>query len=230
MRRVRAKICKPYKTLKNGSQYKAWRCYASGTHGTVKKDSFGNDIGCNSCSINNKILLACAEYSIKHIQTNKDKIIRELSKDIKSILSDIKIIDTTKLHTKIEEINEKKKKAINLNIEGTISKNDLMLMNEQYNSQISEIQNKIFEAENRNSIQQLQADHINSYIFEVRNIINVNTDDELLYRELIDKIIIRNKNLVEIFLNCVPFGIRINYSANGKLEKYNIKIDNIETF
>ena len=216
------------KRLKNGMQYKAWRCYAAGTHGTAKKDSFGNNIGCDSHSINDKILLACAEYVIKHIQANKEQIVRELSRDIKSILADVKIIDTKKLHTKIEEINEKKKKAINLNIEGTISKDDLLLMNEQYNSQIAEIQNKIFEAENQNSIQQLHVEQINAYITEIRNIVNFNTDDELLYRELINKIIIRNENIIEIFLNCVPFGIKIAYSVNGKLEKYNIEIDSME--
>jgi len=216
------------KRLRNGMQYKAWRCYAAGIHGTAKTDSFGNDIGCNSHSINDKTLLACAEYVIKHIQANKEKIVRELSRDIKAILSDVKIIDTAKLHAKIEEINEKKKKAINLNIEGTISKDDLMLMNEQYNSQILEIQNKIFEAENKNSIKQLQVEQINAYITEIRNMIDVNTDDELLYRELINKIIIRNGNFVEIFLNCVPFGIRIKYFATGKLNNYSVNIEDMQ--
>ena len=216
------------KRLKNGTPYKAWRCYAAAVHGTAKKDLFGSDIGCDSHSINDRTLLACAEYVIKHIQANKEKIARELSRDIRAILSDVKIIDTAKLYAEVEEINEKKKKAINLNIEGTISKDDLILINEQYNSQITEIQKKIFEAGNQNSFQKTQAEQINAYITEIRKIVDFNSNHELLYRELINQVIIRNGNLIEIFLNCVPFGISFCYSVSGKLDKYNVVIDNME--
>jgi DNA invertase Pin-like site-specific DNA recombinase/uncharacterized coiled-coil protein SlyX len=216
------------KKLRGGEQYKAWRCYAAATHGLAKKDVQGNDIGCNSHSINDKVLLRCAKYVVAHIHANKEKIIKELSRDIKAILSDVKVIDTAKLQAKIEELNGKKTKAINLNIEGTISKADLMMMNEQYNTEIAELQQRIFEAENQNAIQQLQVESINAYISEIRDMVDLKTDDELLYRELIEKMIIRNENIVDVYLNCVPFGIRLHYSAEGKMEKYSVDITRME--
>lgn len=216
------------KRLKNGSQYKAWRCYAAGIHGTAKKDALGNEIGCNSHSINEKTLLTCVGYVIQNIMKNKEEIVQELSNDINTILSDVITVDTSKLQIEIEHINEKKKKAINLGIEGVISKDDLILMNEQYNSQILEIQNKIFKADNQNSIHQLQIDQIGSYINEIHKIIDYNANGELLYRELTNEIIILNNNIVDIYLNCIPFGVRLHYIVNGKLEKYNTEIDSME--
>ena len=216
------------KRLKSGTQYKAWRCYAAANHGISKTDNFGNIIGCDSHSINDKTLLACAEYVVRHIQVNRKEIIRELSRDIKAVLSDVRIVDTLKLHKKIEAVNTKKKKAINLSIEGTISKEDLLLMNEQYNTEIAELQSKIFDAENANSIQQLQADNINSYIAEISKMVDIDTDDELIYRELIDKIIIFNDSIVEVYLKCVPFGIRLCYRTTGKMEQYSVRIESTE--
>ena len=215
--------------LKNGGIYKAWRCHAAAVHGTLKTDNFGDEIGCDSFAINDKVVLACAKFVIEHIRFNKEKIIKELSNDIKTVLSqDVTIIDVKKLHGKIEDINDKKTKAINAMIEGTIDKDDLKLMNERYNNDIAEIQAQIFEAENSHSLQQNVVARINACIAEIRSVVNMNLEDEMLYRELIEKVVVRNDNIVDIFLSFVPFGVRVEWDASGKMEKYNVDVDVIE--
>jgi len=206
------------KNLKNGGVYKAWRCYAAANHGIRKTDAFGNEVGCNSSAVNDKVLLHCIKFTMEHIQFNKEKIISQLSKDIGAILSqDVDVPDVRKLHGKINDINDKKAKAINALIEGTIDKDDLGLINKKYNDEIAEIQNKIFKAQGPHSC-------INTCIAEVRSIINMDTDNENLYQELIDKIIIRNENIVDVFIKFVTFGVRIKWGAKGKLDNYNVDV------
>ena len=49
--------------------YKAWRCCSIAKHGTGTTDRFPNHIGCSSCSPNDKVLLICTKYVLRHIQT-----------------------------------------------------------------------------------------------------------------------------------------------------------------
>ena len=215
------------KQLKNGTQYKAWQCYAAANHGRAKQDMYGNPIGCNNHTINDKTLLTCAEYVLKHIQMNRDKIIHDLTRDVKMVLMDLKVIDTAKLRAKIDELNGKKKSAINLTIDGIISKSDLALMNEQYNADIADIQNKLFEAENAGSFQQQQIDNINECINEIRKLVNVEASDLPLYRELIEKIVVHNDYTVDMYFKFVPYGIRLHYTTSGRLDKYRTNIDSM---
>ena len=217
------------KRLKNGSVYKAWRCYSAANHGTRKADTYGDEIGCNSSALNDKVALSCAKFVVEHIRFNKEKIIKELSNDIKAVLSqDIAIIDVKKLYGKIDDINDKKAKAINAMIEGAIDKDDLKLMNERYNNDIAEIQTQIFEAENSHSMQQNVIARISACITEIRSVVGMNLEDEMLYRELIGKIVVRNANIVDIFLSFVPFGVRVKWAASGKMEKYSTDINILE--
>ena len=213
------------KKLKNGEIYKAWQCYALATHGTRKLDTCGDEIGCNSKAVNEKVLLSCAKFVVEHINFNKEKIISELSNDIKAVLlQDVSIIDTKKLHGKIDNINGKKAKAINAMLEGTIGKDDLKLMNEKYNDEIAELQSQIFEAENSHSRQQTVAVHINSCIAEIRSIVNMNIEDEMVYRELIDRAVVNNDNIINVFIKFVPFRVRVKWIAKGRLNGYKVDI------
>ena len=217
------------KNLKNERKYKAWRCYAAGMHGQRKVDTYGDEIGCNSGAINDKVALTCAKFVVDHIRLNKEQIIKELSNDIRMVLSqDITIIDVQKLHGKIDDINDKKTKAINAMIEGTIDKDDLKLMNERYNNDISIIQAQIFEAENAHSLQQTLVSRINDCITEIRNVVNMSFENEMVYRELIEKMIVRNDKIVDMFMNFVPFGVRIKWAASGKMEKYSVDVEMVE--
>jgi len=217
------------KHLKNGSVYKAWRCYSAANRGIRKTDNFGDEIGCDSFAVNDKVVLACTKFVIEHIRFNKEKIINELSNDIRAVLSqDVNSVDVKKLHDKIDDINDKKTKAINAMIEGTIDKDDLKLMNERYNNDIAEVQAQIFEAENSHSLQQTVVARINDCITEIRSVVNMNLEDEMLYRELIEKVVVRNDNIIDIFMSFVPFGVRVNWDSSGKMEKYNVNVKILE--
>ena len=218
------------KRLTNGMQYKAWRCYAAATHGLAKTDAFGNDIGCDSHSINDKTLLACVEHVLNFIRVNKEDIVKDLLRDIKAVLSSVKKVDTTTLYAKIDNINNKKTKAIDSHLEGTISVNDLKLINEMYDLEITELKNMIFEAEDMNGARRLQAENIQNCITEIKKMVNINIDvnNEALYRELIESIGIFNGNIVDVYLKHVPFGIRLSYSTDGKMDKYKVEIGSME--
>lgn len=216
------------KKLKDGSTYKAWRCSEAAAHGAAKIDAFGSSIGCNSPSISEKALRACMRYVIHHIQISKNEIVQELSKQIKTVHEMETEHDTAPLYKKIERLNNKKSCAIDLLLDGTISKEDLKKQTEFYNQEIDSVSRQIAEAEHAERIHQKQANDIQNYLIEMDKIMNFETENGFLYQELVDKIIIFKSNYVIIYLNCVPFGVKLHYQVTGRSDNYSVVIDNIE--
>ncbi|MCL1858150.1 MAG: recombinase family protein [Oscillospiraceae bacterium] len=218
------------KKLGSGSgTYKAWRCYNSATHGTKKQDINGDWIGCGSYSVNEKVIYFCVGYVIKYVLKNKNAIIKELIEDIKLIKKTAVVIDTGKFKKKVEKINKDKEKLIKMRIENEINKNDFIMMNKSYDDEINLLTNKIEEAEKINYITGNQVENLNIYIKEIKNMLDFdeNADRDVLYREILDKIVIYNDNILDIYLKSLPFGIGVKYSTIGRSANYTINIEDI---
>lgn len=216
------------KQLKNGGTHKAWRCYAAANHGSVKIDNFGNHIGCDSKAVNDRVLLFCVGYVMKHIQGNKDEIIKQMIEEIKTVQSMETAVDTAPLYTKIDGLNDKKRRAIDLVLDGTITREDLKRQTAFYDTEIEAISKQIVDAENINVVRQQQIHGIKQYIDEISKMMDFNADDELLYREVLDKIVIYNENILIVYLTCVPFGVKLHFLSGGRMDKYNVEVDEIE--
>ncbi len=216
------------KKLKSGEIHKAWRCYASARHGTVKTDSFGNNIGCDNSAVNERVLLYCVGYVMKQIQENKEAYIKGMIAEIKNIQEMETSIDTSPLYKKIENLNDKKRRAIDLVLDGTITREDLKQQTAYYDSEIETVSQKIVDAENINVIHQHQIEGIQRYIAEINQIMDFDSENELLYKEVLDKIVVYPGNIVVVYLSCVPFGLKINYHTFGRMDKYSIVIDKME--
>lgn len=215
------------KKLKNGETYKSWRCYESAIHGTKKIDSQGNEVGCNLGSINNIALENVVQTVLETVGTNKDQIISEIVQDIKKYSKTQTIKNTDSLINKTSVINNKKKELINSMLEKTISKSDMIMMNEQYDGEIKNIQDQIKSIEEVNLINSKQADGLQVYVGRIKELVNNiknNKSKEELFKEEVIKIIISNDNILEIFLTCLPTSVKIQYSNSGKNETYRTKI------
>ena len=216
------------KHLKNGEVYKAWRCYAAATHGSKKTDEWEHVIGCDSSAVNDKVLFACVQRVVQEIQYKKDQIIKEMMQEIKAVKKlDVKV-DTVPLYEKISSLNDKKRRAIDLVLDGTISKEDLKEQTKFYDKEIEVLTGQIADAENMNTVYQHQIRGIEAYISEIDRIMNFDADNELLFREVVDHIVISNGNLVTVYLTCVPFGVRLHYSSHGKMETFKVDFESIE--
>ena len=54
-----------------------------------------------------------------------------------------------------------------------------------------------------------------------------NSDKELMYREMLDKVVIHNNNILEVYLKSLPFGIGVKYLTAGRLDNYTVNIEDI---
>lgn len=217
------------KKLKNGTTYKAWRCYAAANHGTSKVSADGELIGCDNGSINERALLACVHYCICQLQTNQKELKKEILQEIKAIKGfPDKKLDTKHIIEKMDSLNAKKRKAIDLMLEGLISKVDLQEQTKWYDEQIAELSKMLSDFQSKDKEQAKQIDVFEQYMTALDEIMTFDESNESLYRELLDKMVIYNDNTVEVRLKCVPFCMKLTIHSYGKNEDYTTDILNME--
>lgn len=213
------------KKLKNGTTYKAWRCYAAANHGTRKVSEDGEVIGCDNGSINERALLTCVHYCICKLQTNQKELKKEILQEIKTIkgITDKKL-DTKRITEKMEKLNEKKRKAIDLMLDGLITKADLQEQTKWYDEQLAELSEQLSNSQSKDKEQAKQIDVFEQYITALDEIMTFDETNESLYREILDKMVIYHDNTVEVWLKCIPFGMKLTIHSYGKNEDYTTDI------
>lgn len=217
------------KKLKNGTTYKAWRCYAAANHGTSKISEDGEVIGCDNGSINERTLLTCVHYCICQLQTNQKELKKEILQEIKAIkgVTDKKL-NTKRITEKMENLNTKKRKAIDLMLDGLISKADLQEQTKWYEEQLAELSELLSNAQSKDKAQSKQIDVFEQYITALDEIMAFDETSESLYREILDKMVIYHDNTVDVWLKCVPFGMKLTIHSYGKNEDYTTDILSME--
>lgn len=213
------------KKLKNGTIYKAWRCYAAANHGTCRVSKNGEIIGCDNGSINERALLTCVHYCICQLQTNEKELKKEILQELKSIKGVMdKKFDVKSTTEKMKNLNDKKRKVIDLMLEGWITKADLQEQTKWYDEQLAKLSQLLSNSRNKDKEQAKQIDVSLEYSEALDEIMTLDETNESLYREILDKIIIYHDNTVEVWLKCVPFGMKLTIHSYGKMKDYTTEI------
>lgn len=217
------------KKLKNGTVYKAWRCYAAANHGAKKMSSFGEEIGCDNGSINEKTLLTCMHYCICKLQTNQKELKREILQEIKEIKAVTeKKPDTKRIQEKMDALAAKKRKAIDLMLDGLITKSDLQEQTKWYDEQLAELSESLQNAGKQDKANAAELREYENYVSALDEIMSFDESNESLYREILDKMVIYHNKTVEVWLKCIPFGMKLNVSSGGRNNEYHTDILSME--
>lgn len=217
------------KKLKNGTIYKAWRCYAAANHGAKKISSFGEEIGCDNGSINEKALLTCMHYCICKLQANQKELKREIMQEIKEIKGVTeKKPDTKRIQKKMDALAAKKRKAIDLMLDGLITKSDLQEQTKWYEEQLAELAEALHTAGKEDTANAAELHEYENYLTALDEIMSFDESNESLYREILDKMVIYHDKTVEVWLKCVPFGMKLSVSSSGKNDDYHTDILSME--
>ncbi len=220
-------ICKS-KKLKDGTRYIAWICLQTKTYGKSRVDEKGNIVGCNNGSINHIILDNAFNFILQLINYDKEQILIELVTEIKKLKHGQNIKNLEPLLRQIDALIEKKQDVINLKIEGSISTEDMILMNKKYDMEIEKLENVIKDIEKFNLAN--KADNIQIYIDKIKAIVNGLQGNDLneVYKRMVDKIIIYKDKTLELYLSCLPNSIKIRYNSMSRGENYKVVYELIE--
>lgn len=195
-----------YKTRKNGSRYKAWRCNEAVKHGKPHIDKAGNMAGCTGLGIRNEDIVYIMYLVTRSLIYDREKIINNLLGIIKQVV----VIDTAgtdfrKPELDIKDIEEKRKNLIQLYISGNITRDEFEEAMAVCGSKIASLQPVINNSNQQKEIIKQQQDIINE-ITEVVNVILSGVEyEDYFYKEILDRIVVNDKEHIDVYLKFLPF-------------------------
>lgn len=206
-----------YKTRKNGSQYRAWRCNEAAKHGSPHIDKAGNQVGCTGASIRNEDAIYLMDLVCKDLKMNRQKIISNLTKTIEAVFAmDLTGTNTNALVVKMEEAKKKRTGLINLYTSGDIDKSEFTVLRAKYDEQIEQLKAMAGGIEKQKDMinkQQEQLEDIQKAIEELVNGIQYEDD---FYTQLLDKMVVNDKDHIDVYLNMLPYKFRFAIAKSVK--------------
>ena len=118
----------------------------------------------------------------------------------------------------------KKRKAIDLMLDGLISKEDLQNQTEWYNEELEKLNIQLSDALQKDKSDSRQVNNMEKYIKALDEIMELDGNSEDVYKEVLDHIEIHKGNIVDVWLKSIPIGIRLKVKATGKGEYFKTEI------
>ena len=194
-----------YKTRKDGSRYKAWRCYEAANHGSPHIDKAGNQVGCSGPSIRNEDAVHIMCLVTRELKLNRQKITDNLLSVIKSIIAmDTTGADVEKLETQIKAIEDRRAKLIDLYMSGDVTKEEFTAARTKCDSEIAELQSVIDSIEKQQEMVRQQQELIAEITKAIQEIINGVEAEDDFYTHILDKMVMHDRDNIDVYLNLLP--------------------------
>ena len=164
-------------------------------------------------------------YCISLIQGNHDSLKKEILEEISQLQNTAaKKPDSKKIQKKIDSLEMKKRKAIDLMLDGLISKDDLQNQTAWYNEEIENLNKQLADALQKDKSDFRQINNMEQYMNALNEILGMDGNSEEVYKEVLDHMEIHKGNIVDVWLKSIPVGIRLNIRATGKREYFKTEI------
>ena len=194
-----------YKNRKNGTRYKAWRCYKSATQGSPHTDKAGNPLGCSNPSIRNEDAVHIMYLVTRSLQLEEKKITANLLSVIQSVLSvNTNYSHIEKLKEQIQSVEDKRTQLIDLCISGAITKQEFITKREACDKEICELQDTISGIDQQHLLADQQESVMKEITAAIHEIVSGVEYEDAFYSQILDKMVVQSKDTVDVYLNLLP--------------------------
>lgn len=193
---------------KDGSRYKAWRCGTTTNEGKRRTDPAGNEIGCDmGYQLRDEVGMEMVRQSVGMLKINTDSVISNITQIVIEAIQasqDNSQVNAEKLKKELTQIEEKKKSMLDAFFARSISKDDMKLMNAEYDRRISELTDKIGLAEKRESLSYDTQTLSKDIHAKVTSVVSGETATDHFYGNLLDHITAYPDRRMEVHLKLLP--------------------------
>ena len=217
------------KKRKDGSQYKAWKCYEAAQHGLPKIDSAGNQIGCSvNCQIRDEIFMLAIQKTVENLKANKKKVLDDVIGALKIVFAAgrSKPLNEETIKRKIENAESKSKKLLDLYLNEDLTKEQYRQKKESLEKEIAELKKALSNIDKASydayDSQQVIED-IKKYLSDL---LYSKKQDDVFYKTIIDRIVVIDKKHFDIYLNLLPirwktalYSTLMQNSSNGDINE-----------
>ena len=208
------------KKRRDGSTYKAWRCYQSANHGSRKIDKAGNEIGCDNRSLSEDDLRLVLRQVVKNLLMDKETIIENLSRIVQSALQmDRQDGRPEKLEEKLRLIGEKRQSLLELYLGKDITKEDFRRMAAKYDAEAAGLETEQKALAQRRAQAVRQDELLKQAVDTIKGLATGEEWDDAFYRHILGKITVLPGNVLEVSLGLLPQSWRYLVADERTLQK-----------
>lgn len=193
------------KKRKDGTMNVKWVCAESQKNGGKHKEKDGTAVGCTTNSINDRDIKEILQTVVADTMLSRTNIINTLLQTVESVVKSVSDNDNTAhFQNEISRCEDKKKKLLDMCLNGYIEAEEYKEACDDLNSQIADLEQKCIEEQ---SNQQMIADKEKT-ICDIRNYVNsISTGAEwndTFYRNIVDRIVVYKGRKMDIYLKLIP--------------------------
>lgn len=195
-----------YKSRKDGSRSKSWRCFEANKNGKAHMDSQGNHVGCDGRSLRNEDAVHIMCLVTRSLQYDEEKVVGGLLSIIRSVLAlDSTETDVEREKAQIQRIEQQRGRLLDLYMSGDISKEEFTAARSRCDNDIRQRLQVIEGQKTQQTLVRKQGERMQAITDAVREIIaGVEYEDEF-YRQLLDKLVVHSPEHIDVYLNLLPF-------------------------
>lgn len=194
-----------YKTRKDGSRYKAWRCNKAAKYGSPHIDKAGNEVGCRGLSIRNEDVVHIMYLVTKSLKYDRDKITDNLLVIIKSVIAmDMTGVDVENLKEQMKALEDKRTRLIDLYTSEDITREEFASARAKCDDEIAELQSVIDGVDKQQTIVEEQQKLMEDITSAITEIVDGLEYDEEFYRQILDKMVINDRDHIDVYLKLLP--------------------------
>ena len=196
------------KTRKDGSLYKRWSCYTATSEGRKRIDIQGNEVGCDVGKLlREELALEILQQSLTALRMDRDQIIQNvtaLAVEAIQMCEEGSIDRVDVLEYEISQLKQKKADVLDAFFSKQITKEEMQLINRRYDRELEALQKRLETAAAKECVA-YETDQLREDISQkVTEIVNGKTDSEVLYKNVLNRMVVHKDRTVEVFLNLLP--------------------------
>lgn len=196
------------KIRKDGSPYRRWGCYTATSEGLKRLDIQGNEVGCSVGKLlREELALEILRQSLAVLQMDREEIIQNVtSLALEAIqMGEEGIVDRAEeLEYEISQISQKKADVLDAFFSKQITKEEMQLVNQRYDRELEVLQKRL-EAAQAGGNSTYGTEQVRKDVSrQVSDIVNSRADSEVLYKSVLDHMVVHKDRRVEVYFNLLP--------------------------
>lgn len=182
-----------------------WVCAESQKNGGRHKEKDGETAGRTTNSINDRDIKQILQRVVADTMNGREEIVSKLLQTVESVIKTVSDNDNlSRIEKETEKCAEKKKRLLDMCLNGYIEAKDYRAACDELETQITELQSALAEEKEKQKMIRVKEKKISEIKNFVSNISCGAEWDDTFYRNLVDKIVVYNGRKMDIHLKLIP--------------------------
>ncbi len=215
------------KKCPNGSRYENWTCITKNKEGKPRTTKDGAKVGCDNFNLRDSDIRLILKHIISDIMLDRRELLDSVLSTVDEVMKTCFDKNNAEyFENEIIKLEAKKEKLLDMCLSGDVETSEYKKACERLNAEHTELLSKLNAEKEKSSLAEDKAQIMES-IKEYVNSITIGDEwDDILYRELVDKIVTYKDRTIDVHLKLIPEKWQAKIlKGKAEIEKYSQNCD-----